>query len=347
VIIFGRYMKIGFKIGLLFFILAIASCSYKKPGYATITGFAQGSTYSMVFENSKNLDPLDVNNRVEKILHAFDMSLSGYIDSSIVSRVNRNDTVTCDSFFIGNFIISRKIWQLTGGAFDITVAPLVRAWGFGPDSHKNISDIKRDSLLKLVGMEKVELRDRKVIKSDPRVSLDFNAIAQGYSVDVICRFFDELGIENYLVEIGGEVRGRGEKAGKPWRIGIDRPVDDNMIPGSDLEAIIRLKDKALATSGNYRKFYIENGIKYSHEIDPKTGNPARNSLLSATILANDCATADGIATACMVIGKDKTIGFLALHPEYEGYLIYSDDSGNFKTWTSKQLKKIISESADK
>jgi FAD:protein FMN transferase len=339
-------MKIRFQAGLLFLLLAIASCSHEKPDYATITGFAQGSSYSMVFENSKNLDPQDVNNRVGKILHAFDMSLSGYVDSSIVSRVNRNDTVTCDSFFIGNFEISRKIWQLTGGAFDITVAPLVRAWGFGPDSHKNISDTKRDSLLKLVGMEKVELRDRKVIKSDPRVSLDFNAIAQGYSVDVICRFFDGLGIQNYLVEIGGEVRARGEKAGKPWRIGIDKPIDDNMIPGSDLEAIVRLKDKALATSGNYRKFYIEKGIKYSHEIDPKTGNPARNSLLSATILANDCATADGIATACMVIGKDKTIEFLALHPEYEGYLIYSDDSGNFKTWTSKQLKKFISESGD-
>jgi FAD:protein FMN transferase len=346
-IIFGRKMKKRSHIGLLFLLLVITSCSNYKLQYATITGFAQGSTYSMVFENSKNLDPQDVNNRVGKILHAFDMSLSGYIDSSIVSRVNRNDTVTCDSFFIGNFEISRKIWQLTGGAFDITVAPLVRAWGFGPDSHKNISDIKRDSLLKLVGMEKVELHNRKVIKSDPRVSLDFNAIAQGYSVDVICRFFDGLGIQNYLVEIGGEVKARGKKAGKPWRIGIDKPVDNNMIPGSDLEAIIRLKDRALATSGNYRKFYIENGVKYSHEIDPKTGNPARNSLLSATILANDCASADGIATACMVIGKDKTIGFLALHPEYEGYLIYSDDSGNFKTWTSKQLKKFISESGDK
>jgi thiamine biosynthesis lipoprotein len=340
-------MKIGFQIGLLFIILASTSCGNHKPPYATITGFAQGTTYSMVFENSKNLDPQDVNNKVGKILHAFDMSLSLYIDSSIVSRVNRNDTVTCDSFFIENFNKSRTIWQLTGGAFDVTVGPLVKAWGFGPDSHKNISETRRDSLLKLVGMEKVDLRGRKVIKSDLRISLDFNAIAQGYSVDVICRFFDGLGVKSYLVEIGGEVRVKGGKAGKPWRIGIDKPIDDNMIPGSDLEAIIRLKDQALATSGNYRKFYVENGVKYSHTIDPKTGYPARNQLLSATILADECATADGIATACMVIGKDKTIDFLALHPEYKGYLIYSDESGNFKTWTSKQLKRLISESGNK
>jgi len=340
-------MRIKSQTCLLLLFLIIAGCSNNKKDYSTIAGVAQGSTYSMIIENSNHFDASEVNNKVGEILHAFDMSLSLYVDSSIVSRINRNDTVTCDSFFIEDFEKSRMIWQLTGGAFDVTVAPLVRAWGFGPDGHKNISDIKRDSLLKLVGMEKVELRNRKVIKSDPRISLDFNAIAQGYSVDVICRYFDGLGIKNYLVEIGGEVRVKGKKAGKLWRIGIDKPADDNMIPGNDLEAIVRLKDKALATSGNYRKFYIENGIKYSHEIDPKTGNPARNTLLSASVFADECAIADGIATAFMVIGKDRTIEFLALHPEYEGYLIYSDDSGNFKTWTSEKLKRLISESGNK
>jgi thiamine biosynthesis lipoprotein len=219
----------------------------------------------------------------------------------------------------------------------------VKAWGFGPDSHKNFSESKRDSLLKLIGMEKVDIRNGEVVKSDPRMSLDFNAIAQGYSVDVICRYFDRLGIKNYLVEIGGEVRVKGDKNGKLWRIGIDRPVDNNMMPGNDLEAVIGLKNRSLATSGNYRKFYVENGIKYSHTIDPKTGYPAKNQLLSASILAADCASADGIATACMVMGKDKTIEFLGLHPEFEGYLIYSDDSGNFKTWASESLKKFISE----
>jgi thiamine biosynthesis lipoprotein len=187
------------------------------------------------------------------------------------------------------------------------------------------------------------MKDGRVIKADPGMMLDFNAIAQGYSVDVICRYFDGLGINSYLVEIGGEVRVKGDKNGTPWRIGIDKPVDNNMIPGNDLEAIIMLKDRSLATSGNYRKFYVENGIKYSHTIDPKTGYPAKNQLLSATIIADECATADGVATACMVVGKDKTIEFLGRHPEFEGYLVYSDNSGNFKTWISEKLKKNISE----
>ena len=191
-------------------------------------------------------------------------------------------------------------------------------------------------------MEKVSLINGQLVKSDPNISLDFNAIAQGFSVDVICRYFDKLKIKSYLVEIGGEVRVKGDKAGTPWRIGIDKPEDNNMLPGNELEAIIRIKDKSLATSGNYRKFYVENGVKYSHTIDPKTGYPAKNQLLSATILADDCATADGIATACMVMGKENSIDFINKN-KLDGYLIYSDDSGKFKTWISENLKKNISE----
>ena len=232
---------------------------------------------------------------------------------------------------------------MTDGAFDITVGPLVKAWGFGPDAHKNFTESKRDSLLRLVGMNKVSLVNGRLVKSDPHISLDVNAIAQGFSVDVICRLFDNLGIKNYLVEIGGEVRAKGKKAGKLWRIGIDKPVDNNMTPGQSLQAILKMTDKAISTSGNYRKFYIEDGVKYSHEIDPKTGYPAKNTLLSVSIIASECAVADGIATACMVIGKDRTIEFLRVHPEFEAYLIYSDNTGNFKTWTSDRLKKNLSE----
>jgi thiamine biosynthesis lipoprotein len=331
---------------ILFFItgillISLSSCRNEKTVFDSFTGFIQGTTYSIVFENHGNLNSFELRSEVEKILHDFDMSLSLYIDSSVVSKINRNETVVPDSFFINAFNKSRIISQLTGGAFDITVAPLVKAWGFGPDARKNFSESKRDSLLKLVGMEKVDLRNGRIIKSDPRISLDFNAIAQGYSVDVISGYFDGRGIKNYLVEIGGEVRVRGDKNGRFWRIGIDKPADDNMIPGNDLEGVISLKNRSLATSGNYRKFYVENGIKYSHTIDPKTGYPAKNQLLSATILAGECAAADAVATACMVIGKDKTIEFLGMHPEYEGYLIFSDDSGNFKTWASKSLKKFI------
>jgi FAD:protein FMN transferase len=328
---------------LLFFLILVSCKKQESGGLSNFAGFAQGTTYSIVFENSKKIKPVDLRNEVENILHNFDMSLSLYQDSSVLSRLNRNEDVKPDSFFIEAFNRSKEISRMTDGAFDLTVGPLVKAWGFGPDEKKNFIESKRDSLLSLVGMEKVEIRNGKLWKSDPRVSLDFNAIAQGYSVDVVCRYFNSLGIKHYLVEIGGEVRVKGDKKGVPWRIGIDRPEDNNMSPGEDLQAIISLKDRSLATSGNYRKFYVENGIKYSHTIDPKTGYPARNQLLSATILAEDCATADGIATACMVKGKDKTIEFLKQHPELDAFLVYSDDKGNFRTWATRNLIEYISE----
>ncbi len=326
----------------LFLGLIIHSCVV-KPVYEHFTGFAQGTTYNMIFENKGRYTVEEVKSEVESILQRFDMSLSLYRDSSILSKINRNENATPDTFFVRAFNLSAEISRLTDGAFDITVGPLVRAWGFGPEAHKNFTESKRDSLLALVGMDKVKLIDGKLVKSNPGINLDFNAIAQGYSVDVICRYFNSLGIKSYLVEIGGEVRVKGTRGGSYWRIGIDRPEDNNYTPGNELQAIIKLRDRALATSGNYRKFYVENGIKYSHEIDPKTGYPARNQLLSATILASDCGTADGIATACMVKGKDKTIEFLQKHPEFEAFLVYSDDNGNFKTWMSDKLNDYVSE----
>jgi thiamine biosynthesis lipoprotein len=331
---------------LLLLALVAPACKDKKPVFANFTGFTQGTTYSIVYDNRENISPEELKSKVEKILHDFDMSLSLYQDSSIISKINHNENVVPDSFFINVFEKSVLISEMTDGAFDITVGPLVRAWGFGPDEHKNFTEEKRDSLMNLVGMGKVSLINGRLIKSDPGICLDVNAIAQGYSVDVVCRYFDHLGIINYLVEIGGEVRAKGKKAGALWRIGIDKPEDSNMSPGQTLQGIIKITDKALSTSGNYRKFYIEDGIKYSHEIDPKTGYPAKNTLLSATIVADDCVLADGIATACMVMGKEKTIEFLGLHPEFEAYLVYSDDRGNFKTWISDNLTDYISETGN-
>lgn len=336
-------MKNKILCGLLLLSTVLFSCKEKKAVIANFTGFTQGTTYSIVYDNNKNISPEDLKLKVEEILHEFDMSLSLYKDSSIISRLNRNEEVVPDSFFTEVFAKSALISKMTDGAFDITVGPLVKAWGFGPDGHKNFSESKRDSLLKLVGMNKVSLVNGRLIKSDPGICLDVNAIAQGYSVDVICRYFDSLGILNYLVEIGGEVRGRGTKAGAYWRIGIDKPVDNNLSPGETLQAIIRISDKALATSGNYRKFYVENGIKYSHTIDPKTGYPAKNQLLSATIIADDCAMADGVATACMVMGKEVAVEFINRHPEFSAYFVFSDNSGNFKTWFSDNLKEYITE----
>ncbi len=331
----------------VFFIsLMLPACKEKKLVIASFTGFTQGTTYSIVFDNNKNIDPEILKSNTEKILDDFDMSLSLYQDSSVLSKVNRNENVVVDPYFEEVFRKSVEISELTKGAFDVTVGPLVKAWGFGPDSHKNFETEKLDSLLKLVGMSKISLVNGNLVKSDPGIMLDFNAIAQGFAVDIICRYFDSQGIKNYLIEIGGEVRGKGTKGGALWRIGIDRPEDGNNIPGMKLQAIIKIGDKALATSGNYRKFYIEDGLKYSHTIDPRTGYPAKNRLLSATIIADECSVADGVATACMVMGLENAIDFITNHSEYRGYLVFSDDDGNFKTWISENLKDFISETGD-
>ena len=320
-----------------------SACNVKTPEFANIRGSAQGSTYSIVYENPGKIKPEELKVSVEKIIYNFDLSLSLYIDTSIISKVNRNEDIEVDTFFTEVFHKSREISVMTDGAFDITVGPLVRAWGFGPDAHKNFNVTKLDSLLKLVGYEKITLKDNHLIKSEKGIQLDVNAIAQGYSVDVLTRYFKGIGLKNFLIEVGGEVRATGSKAGEFWKIGIDKPVDNNMSPGANLQAIIKIKDKALATSGNYRKFYEEDGVKYSHEIDPKTGYPAKNRLLSVTILTDECAMADALATACMVMGMEKSIELIMKNPDLEAFLVYSDDSGNFRTWTTDNLRNNITE----
>lgn len=334
---------------ILLIITGIASsCMWRRHQYGNFSGITQGTTYHIVYQDPAKFPVIKLKEAVEKIFHNFDLSLSVYDDSSIISRINRNEDVKADTFFTEVFKKSESISLWTDGAFDITVSPLVKAWGFGPDEHKNFDVSKLDSLMHLVGFRKVSLVDGRVVKKYPAMTLDVNAIAQGYSVDVTCRYFNSLGIESYVVEIGGEVRVKGYKNGALWKIGIDKPTDDNVSPGSDLQAIITLKDKSLSTSGNYRKFYVENGIKYSHTIDPKTGYPAKNRLLSASVIADDCATADGIATACMVMGKDRAIEFINNNNKtLEAYFVYTDDYGNFLTWISENLRKNINENIEK
>lgn len=327
---------------LLITVLTIVACQPKKHDYMKISGFAQGTTYTVTYENSENED---YSSDIDSILKAFDSSLSIYDSTSIISRVNNNDPlVEADDWFVEVFNKSAEIASVSGGAFDITVGPVVKTWGFadGPVAKHDSAHI--DSLLQYVGMEKVKIEGRKVNKQSPGVKIDVNAIAQGYSVDVVCRFFDSKGIRNYLVEIGGEVRGKGTNAKNNfWRIGIDRPSDGNMSPGSDLQAIIELNNKSLATSGNYRKFFEEDGIKYSHTIDPKTGFPARNTLLSATVVCDDCATADGYATAFMVLGVENSIELLKKLKNIEVYFVYSNASGGYEIFSSEGMKAMIAE----
>lgn len=307
-----------------------------------ISGFAQGTTYNITYENSKNEDYTEA---IDSILKAFDKSCSMYDSTSIISRVNNNDpTVEADDWFIDVFKKSAEVSALSGGALDITVGPVVHAWGFGNAPIAKHDKAYIDSLLQFVGMDKVKLEGRKVIKKYPGVSLDVNAVAQGYSVDVVSQFFEENGIKNYLVEIGGEVRCKGTNAkNNVWRVGIDKPTDENLVPGGELQAIIELKNKSLTTAGNYRKFFVENGVKYGHTIDPKTGFPARNTLLSATVVCDDAITADAWDTAFMVLGLEKSKELLKKLPGIEVYFIYSNDQGEYEVYFSGGLKEMIVE----
>lgn len=307
-----------------------------------ISGFAQGTTYNITYENSKNEDYTEA---IDSILKAFDKSCSMYDSTSIISRVNNNDpTVEADDWFIDVFKKSAEVSALSGGALDITVGPVVYAWGFGNAPIAKHDKAYIDSLLQFVGMDKVKLEGRKVIKKYPGVSLDVNAVAQGYSVDVVSQFFEENGIKNYLVEIGGEVRCKGTNAkNNVWRVGIDKPTDENLVPGGELQAIIELKNKSLTTAGNYRKFFVENGVKYGHTIDPKTGFPARNTLLSATVVCDDAITADAWDTAFMVLGLEKSKELLKKLPGIEVYFIYSNDQGEYEVYFSGGLKEMIVE----
>jgi len=192
-------------------------------------------------------------------------------------------------------------------------------------------------------MEKITLKGQHLIKKSPAMYIDMNAVAQGYTVDLVVHYLKSIGINDCLVEVGGEVGSSGNKNGEGWKVGIDKPVDNNNDPGQNMEAIITLNNRALATSGNYRKFYIDNGIKYSHTIDPRTGYPSRHTLLSATILASDCAIADAFATACMVVGKDSAIAIIEKYDYLDGYLIWSDDDGKMVTWMSEGVRGLIKE----
>lgn len=337
-------MKTNIQSLLILFLLLFSSCSREDNIYPAFSGFTQGTTYSVIFDNEKGMDVDQVKSDIETLLQDFDNSLSTYNPSSLITAINNNHEVYPDSLFLTLYKRAREIWEMTDGAFDITAGPLVNAWGFGPDSQKRFNESALDTLLELVGMEKISIVEGKVLKRSPGIYLDVNAIAQGYSVDILSDYFEETGVYNYLVEVGGEVRTRGTKArGEKWKVGIDKPVENDPVSGRDLQAVIILTDKSMATSGNYRRFYIdeETGIKYSHTIDPKTGYPVRQNLLSATIVTDDCMSADAFATACMVLGLERSIELVGKYPFLDAYLIFSDDKGNFNTWASEGMKKYI------
>ena len=289
---------------------------------------------------------------IDSVLQAVDCSLSPFNEHSVISAINNNTDMSVDSMFVEVFRLSMEVAAATGGAFDITVAPLVNLWGFGFKNMDNVTDEKVDSLLIYVGLDKVRLVGEKedtahvfsyqIQKDFPQTMLDCSAIAKGYGVDAVGKYLECNGINNYMVEIGGEVRVRGvNPQGNIWRIGINKPVDDKNGLSSEIEEILQITQMSMATSGNYRNFYEKDGKKYAHTIDPRTGTPVQHSILSSTVLAQNCATADAFATAFMVLGMEEAQKVLAKHTELMAFFIYTDKDGNICEWYSEGLKNLI------
>ena len=271
-----------------------------------------------------------------------DNSLSPFNKASVITHINENTDLTADSLFTEVFLLAKQISQETHGAFDITVAPLVNAWGFGFKNAAQVDSIMIDSLHQFVGIDKVELIDGKVVKKDPRLMLDCSAIAKGYGVDCVARLLDSKGIRNYMIDIGGELVMKGENPKmETWSIGVNKPIDDSLSVNQEIQAVLKLTNVGLATSGNYRNFYYKGGKKYAHTIDPRTGYPIQHNILSATVVAPDCATADAYATSFMVLGLDSAKQICNAHPELDAYFIYTTDKGNTEIYYTTGMKQYL------
>ena len=282
-------------------------------------GFVFGTIYNVTYQSPKDLQA-DIEAELKKV----DMEFSMFNDSSTVSRLNRGETVDRSPMFMEVYQLAQTVNKETDGAFDITVAPLVNAWGFGFKNEQLPTAHQVDSLLKI------------------RNQLDFAAIAKGYGSDAIARLLRRHDVRNFMVEIGGEVVTQGISDKRlPWRIGVTKPTDDSLSVSGDLQTVLNVTDIAMAPSGNYRNFYYKGGRKYAHTIDPKTGYPVQHSLLSATVLAKDCAVADAYATAFMVMGVERAKAVLERHPELMAYFIFSTPDGDMDVWFSPSVSDKI------
>lgn len=309
----------------LFLILPL----HKEKEYIKTQGGIFGTFYHISYDS--NGDTL--NTEILDALHQVDASLSMFNPLSTISRINANsENVELDSLFIKVFTKGQVISKKTNGAFDMTVANLVNLWGFGLDNRHEVTDSMVQATLPFIGYQKVRLVNNKIIKENNQIKLDASAIAKGFGCDQVALVFEKHGIHNYLIEIGGEIRAKGvNMKGKKWTIGIDKPEDSKT--ESSIEQIVHISNGAIATSGNYRNYYIKNGKKYAHSIDPISGYPTISSILSATIIAPDCMTADAYATACMVSGLEKAKKILKENPELKALLIYDKD-GELNCYTT-------------
>ncbi|NDV65913.1 FAD:protein FMN transferase [Bacteroides sp. 224] len=309
-------------------------------GFQQTRGLVFGTIYTTSYQYHE-----DLKLEIEKELKRLDLSLSPFNKSSIITKVNLNEDIVTDTLFQNVFRKSMQISEETHGAFDITIAPLANAWGFGFKKGEWPDSTMIDSLLLLTNYKNVSIENGKVIKKDPRMMISCSAIAKGYATDVIAQFFERKGIKNYMVDIGGEVVLKGHNPREEeWRIGINKPIDDSLsVNKQELQIILQLTDAGIATSGNYRNYYYKDGKKYAHTIDPRTGYPVQHNILSATVLAEDCMTADALATAFMVMGLDEAETYLKSHPTIGACFIYSDSTGQYKTHITENMQKYVIE----
>ncbi len=306
-----------------------------------VSGETMGTTYQLKYYSQDNTD---LKPWVDSVLQAVNASLSTYIPTSTISRFNQATTFALvDSYFITNYEKAKQIGEASQGAFDMTVMPLVNAWGFGFRKMANeVDSLLIDSLLSIVGADKIWLRSDTLFKKYPTVMVDFSALAKGFGVDEVGRFLEGRGIKAYMVEIGGEILAKGVKPLEgDWQVAIEKPIDDQTGSVKEIELILPLRDRAMATSGNYRNFYVRNGKKYAHEIDPKTGYPVSHNLLSATVIASDCMTADAWATAFMVMGFERAKKLAASRSDLEVALIYADETGGNHLYLSPGIHKLL------
>ncbi len=312
----------------------------RNTPYQHNTGYIFGTVYHITYQYDT-----DLNAEILAELNKVDASLSMFNKQSVITRVNNNQNIEVNDMFTDVFTLAEKISNDTNGAFDITVAPLVNAWGFGFKNGQLPTRAMVDSLKTFVGYKRVTLIDKHVKKDDPRTTLDCGAIAKGYGCDMVAELLRRKGVANFMVEIGGEVVTCGISDRRlPWKIGVTKPSDDSLNQNQELQAVLNVTDKAMATSGNYRNFYYKDGKKYAHTIDPHTGFPVQHSLLSATVLADRCAVADAYATSFMVMGIEKAKEVLKRNPKLMAYFIYADEKGNYKVWYSPSMKgKIVGE----
>lgn len=309
----------------------------KQIPYQTAHGRVFGTLYGITYQNNE-----DIQSEIEEELHRFDMSLNPFNESSIISKLNRNEEVEVDTFFQNVFYRAQEISEETNGAFDGTIAPLANAWGFGFKKGDFPDSLMIDSLLELTNYRRISLENNRLKKEDQRIMVSYSAIAKGYATDVIARFLDRKGIKNYMVDIGGEEVLKGvNPRGVNWRVGINKPDEDVLSQNQEVQMILQLTDCGIATSGNYRNFYYKDGKRYAHTIDPRTGYPVQHTILSATVIAKDCMSADAYATAFMVMGFEEAEAFISSHPEIGACFIYSDEDGSYKTYVTDNMKKYI------